>query len=229
MFSRRSSKLAAILILAVIYFIAGKLGLQLAFLQASAFEQGNQSLQQRQPGLGLGLAISKAIAQAHSGSLVAMSDGRDCGTTFLLTMSTVPAADGTTEPRLPNERAARRGVRILLVDDHQDTCAALEKLLIRRGHTVAVAQNVRAATEAAQRDQFDLVISDVGLPDGTGIELLTQLRALADVRGIAISGFGMQADVERSLKAGFSEYLVKPVNLERLDAAIERAMSAGMN
>jgi CheY-like chemotaxis protein len=78
---------------------------------------------------------------------------------------------------------------------------------------------------AAERDQFDLLISDVGLPDGTGLELMTRLRAATGIRGIAISGFGMNGDVEKSLLAGFSEHLVKPVNLEKLEAAIEQAMS----
>ena len=78
---------------------------------------------------------------------------------------------------------------------------------------------------AAERGQFDLLISDVGLPDGSGLELMTRLRATSGIRGIAISGFGMNGDVEKSMQAGFSEHLVKPVNLEKLEAAIEQAMS----
>ena len=84
---------------------------------------------------------------------------------------------------------------------------------------------MHSAIEAAERGQFDLLISDVGLPDGSGLELITRLRAKSKIPGIAISGFGMNGDVEKSIKAGFTEHLVKPVHLEELEAAIEHAMS----
>jgi CheY-like chemotaxis protein len=86
---------------------------------------------------------------------------------------------------------------------------------------------MRSALETAQNDQFDLLISDVGLPDASGLELMTRLRGNSSIRGIAISGFGTLADIERSLAAGFSEHLVKPVNVERLEGAIQAAMAAG--
>jgi signal transduction histidine kinase/CheY-like chemotaxis protein len=189
------------------------------------FEQGELSFQRRFGGLGLGLAISKSLAQAHGATLVARSEGRDRGTTFLLTMNTVP----------PQQRPVRhatapfetRTLRILLVDDHRDTCTALERLLVRRGHLVAAAHNVHSAMEAAVRNQFDLLISDIALPDGTGMELMMQLRAICGIPGIAISGFGNNGDIEKSLQAGFSEHLVKPVNLEKLEAAMGRAIGAG--
>jgi DNA-binding response OmpR family regulator len=84
---------------------------------------------------------------------------------------------------------------------------------------------MRSAMEAAERDQFELLISDVGLPDGSGLELITWLRAKSGIRGIAISGFGMNGDVARSMQAGFSDHLVKPISIEKLEAAIEHAMS----
>jgi len=99
-------------------------------------------------------------------------------------------------------------------------------LLVRRGHTVAAARDMRSAMKAAEGGQFDVLISDVGLPDGSGLELMKRLRATSSIRGIAISGFGMNGDVEKSMQAGFIEHLVKPVNLEKLEAAIEHAMSA---
>ena len=78
--------------------------------------------------------------------------------------------------------------------------------------------------ETAVRNKFDLLISDVALPDGTGLELMMQLRAISNIPGIAISGFGNNGDIERSLQAGFSEHLIKPVKLDTLEAAIERAL-----
>ncbi len=190
------------------------------------FEQGDYSFQRRFGGLGLGLTISKSLAEAHGGTLVAESDGRGRGARFSFRIKTVPARARTGHLPTAYSKPSSRPLRILLVDDHPDTGAALERLLTRRGHTVATTQDMHSALEVAERDHFDLLISDVGLPDGSGLELMTRLHAKSGIRGIAISGFGMNGDVENSIKAGFSEHLVKPVNLEKLEAAIEHAMSA---
>jgi signal transduction histidine kinase len=187
------------------------------------FEQGNRSFERRFGGLGLGLAISKSLAQAQGGTLTVQSDGRDRGSTFILSMQTLSPAEVATVPRKISSEASQQGLKILLVDDHQDTCAALEKLLVRRGHLVAATHNVRSAMEAATRNKFDLLISDIALPDGSGMDLMMQMRAISNVPGIAISGFGNNVDIERSLQAGFSEHLIKPIKLENLEAAIERA------
>jgi len=189
------------------------------------FEQGNRSFERRFGGLGLGLAISKSLAQAQGGTLTAQSDGRDRGSTFILSMQTLSPAEVATVPRKISSEASQQGLKILLVDDHQDTCAALERLLVRRGYLVAATHNVRSALEAATRNKFDLLISDIALPDGSGLDLMMQLRAISNVPGIAISGFGNNRDIERSLQAGFSEHLIKPIKLENLEAAIERAIA----
>jgi signal transduction histidine kinase len=189
------------------------------------FEQGNRSFEHRVGGLGLGLAISKSLAQAHGGRLTAESDGPDRGSTFIFSMPTLSPAEAATVPVRASRERSQQALRILLVDDHEDTCSALEKLLGRRGHLVAVRHNVRSAMEAAVRNKFDLLISDIALPDGTGMDLMMQLRAISNVPGIAISGFGNNGDIERSLRAGFSEHLIKPVKLENLEAAIERTFS----
>ena len=191
-----------------------------------AFEQGNRSFEHRVGGLGLGLAISKSLAQAHGGTLTAESDGRDRGSTFIFSMPTLSPAEIATVPTGGRGEPSQHGLKILLVDDHQDTCAALEKLLVRRGHLVAATHNVRSAMEAAVRNKFDLLISDIALPDGTGMDLMMQLLAITKIPGIAISGFGNNGDIVRSLQAGFSEHLIKPIKLDNLEAAIERALSA---
>jgi len=190
------------------------------------FEQGSSSYEHRSEGLGLGLAISKSLAQAHGGTLTAHSDGRNRGSTFTLSMQTLRPREIAGVAPITVTGSARQPLKILLVDDHHDTCAALEKLLARRGHLVAVTHNVRSAMEAAARNKFDLLISDIALPDGTGMDLMMQLSAIANVPGIAISGFGNNGDIERSLQAGFSEHLIKPITLDNLEAAIERAVSS---
>ena len=190
------------------------------------FEQGERSFQRRFGGLGLGLTISKSLAQAHGASLIAKSEGTGRGATFLLTMKTAELDEASAKPRALEVQTPPAGLRILLVDDHPDTCAALEKLLKLRGHSVAAAHSMREAMEvAAAGGSFDLLISDVGLPDGNGMDLVRYLRTQRPIRGIAISGFGMDADISKSLEAGFSEHLVKPVKLEKLEAAIARVMA----
>ncbi|MEY2520025.1 MAG: hypothetical protein QOF24_1784 [Verrucomicrobiota bacterium] len=190
------------------------------------FEQGERSFQRRFGGLGLGLTISKSLAQAHGASLIAKSEGRDRGATFLLTMKTAGLEEAAAKPSPLEARTSPASLRILLVDDHPDTCSALERLLTLRGHSVATAGSVGAALETAGQNPFDLLISDVGLPDGNGMELFRRLRATQPMRGIAISGFGMDADIGKSLEAGFAEHLVKPVKLEKLEAAIARVMAS---
>jgi len=189
------------------------------------FEQGNRSFEHRVGGLGLGLAISKSLAQAHGGMLTAQSDGSNCGSTFTLSLQTLPSVEAASVAAKGVTESVRQALKILLVDDHHDTCTALEKLLARRGHLVAVAHNVRSAMEAAARKKFDLLISDIALPDGTGMDLIVQLRAFANIPGIAISGFGNNGDIERSLQAGFAEHLIKPIKLDKLESAIERAVA----
>jgi signal transduction histidine kinase len=189
------------------------------------FEQGNRSFEHRFGGLGLGLAISKSLTQAHGGMLSAQSDGANRGSTFTLSLQALPAGEAASVAPKPAVGSARQALKILLVDDHHDTCAALEKLLVRRGHLVAVAHDVRSAMEASVRNKFDLLISDVALPDGSGTDLMMQLRAISNLPGIAMSGFGGNGDIEKSLKAGFSEHLTKPVTLNELEAAIERALA----
>jgi signal transduction histidine kinase/ActR/RegA family two-component response regulator len=186
------------------------------------FEQGERSLRRRFGGLGLGLAISKSLAEAHAATLTATSEGLNRGATFKLTIKTsaLVAHDGAIS--LPVEVQFPKALRILLVDDHIDTCTVMGKLLAARGHRVTVAHDMKSALKKVADDEFDVLISDVGLPDGSGIELMAKSRdALV---GIAMSGFGTEADATRSLEAGFSQHLVKPITMETLDAALQAVM-----
>ena len=186
------------------------------------FEQGERSLKRRFGGLGLGLAISKSLAEAHAATLTAMSEGLNRGATFRLTIKTsaLIAHDGTIS--LPVQARVRWVLRILLVDDHIDTCTVMGKLLAARGHRVTVAHDMKSALERIEAGGFDVVISDVGLPDGSGTELISKSKNR--LVGIAMSGFGTDADARRSLEAGFSQHLIKPVTMEKLDAALQAVM-----
>ena len=202
----------------------------------NAFDQGQSSITQRFGGLGLGLAISKAMVDAHGGHLTVASEGTGKGATFNVELATVmpptPEETAAANPTIPAATGAPKptdgaGRSVLLVDDHLDTCLGMSRLLKRRGYKVAVAHSVTEALATAEGDKFDLLISDIGLPDGTGFDLMSTLRERGGPPGIALSGYGMENDIEKSREAGFSEHLIKPVTIDRLDDAIRRLFASG--
>jgi PAS domain S-box-containing protein len=191
-----------------------------------AFEQGGRTTTSQYGGLGLGLAISKRVVDMHGGSLSARSGGRGEGSTFTLRL----AAMQTSLLDLPvtylqDEPAAVQPASILLVEDHADTARVLRRILEHAGFEVAHAGTVADAQELAGRLPFDLVISDVGLPDGTGVDLMRFLRTHHRLSGIALSGFGTDEDVAASSAAGFAEHLTKPVDWPQLRDAINRVLA----
>ncbi|MGA2229775.1 MAG: response regulator [Tepidisphaeraceae bacterium] len=112
-------------------------------------------------------------------------------------------------------------LQILLVEDHADTALALSKLLARRGYVVRVADSVNEARRSALESRIDLMICDAGLPDGSGLDLMRELKERAGLRGICMSGHGSEEDVRRSISAGFAAHLIKPIDLPRLESLIE--------
>jgi signal transduction histidine kinase/ActR/RegA family two-component response regulator len=196
----------------------------------TAFEQGQNSITRKFGGLGLGLAISKAMVLAHGGVISASSAGPNRGATFSVRLGTIaePAVhDGESPPNgaEPASRlvAAARPPRLLVVDDHEDTCTGLKMILERRGYDITIAYTADQAAEKARQENFDLLISDIGLPDRSGYELMEEMRGRG-VPGIALSGFGMEHDVNRARDAGFSEHLTKPINFERLEEVIQQLL-----
>jgi DNA-binding response OmpR family regulator len=127
---------------------------------------------------------------------------------------------------LETEPAIARDLLILLVEDHTDTARVLGRILKNAGFEVSHAESVLKARELANTRRFDLVISDVGLPDGSGLDLMRDLRETQGLTGIALSGFGTDDDMAASTAAGFAEHLIKPVDWERLRSAIERLTAA---
>jgi PAS domain S-box-containing protein len=186
-----------------------------------AFEQGHDKITRQFGGMGLGLAITKALVELHGGTIRAESEGIGKGTTFEIIW---PAqnADVTSPESAPSESGCARQLRLLLVEDHYDTAQALRRQLRAAGYTVTVASDVSEALATADRESFDVLVSDIGLPDGDGYQVMGHVRETRSIPGIARSGDGMDDDVRRSREAGFTEHLVKPIQVPQLVAAIQR-------
>jgi PAS domain S-box-containing protein len=190
-----------------------------------AFEQGDPRVTRKFGGLGLGLAISKALVELHGGSIRVESPGvgEGCTVTIELPAATPQASDLLIDRR--NMPPSEQLLRLLIVEDHADTALLLKRLLEGSGFAVETAGSVAEALKAADSAHFDVLVSDLGLPDGTGCELMRQMRDRHPLKGIAMSGYGMEEDLRRSREAGFSEHLVKPVDISSLERAILNLVS----
>jgi CheY-like chemotaxis protein len=192
-----------------------------------AFQQGGPEVTRQFGGLGLGLAISKVLVEMHGGSIRAESPGLGRGATFVITFPHArEAGEDRPSERQGNATGGMAGARLLVVEDHPDTARILGRLLRARGYTVRIAGTVSEAIDALA-EPVDMIVSDVGLPDGTGYELMRRAREIRPISGIAMSGFGMEEDIARSREAGFAEHLVKPVDAVQIDEAIRRLLKGG--
>lgn len=190
------------------------------------FVQEEHAGARRFGGLGLGLAIARNLIELQNGRIRAQSGGRDQGATFFIELPlaavSAPRAPDSSQPAAP--AAPNQPARhILLVEDHELTRTTLARLLRRLGHHVAVAATAAQARELAGTKKCDLIISDLGLPDGDGHTLVTELRYTHSLPAIALSGYGMEEDLERSRKSGFFIHLVKPIDIHALKDAIAAA------
>ncbi len=189
----------------------------------NAFEQGDAHITRQFGGLGLGLAISRALVELHGGAIRAESAGPGCGATFIIELPARSPSSATPSPAAsPAGGTGTAQIRLLLVEDHADTARTLSRLLRREGFAVVTAGDVAGAIAGAEREPFDLLVSDLGLPDGSGFDIMRAVRERRMVPGIAMSGYGMAEDIRRSNEAGFTEHLVKPINMPQLLAAIRR-------
>lgn len=182
------------------------------------FDQGAHAGNHRFGGLGLGLAIAHAVVAAHGGTIRAESAGVGRGATFIVELPQTTGEAPRTEPARPSARPLAKiaPLRLLLVEDHENTLQTLARLLRQDGHQVTAANTIADAQAAGAHGTFDVVISDLGLPDGSGTELMEHLRSAHGLRGIALSGYGMEEDIVRSRASGFVAHLVKPVAIADL-------------
>jgi PAS domain S-box-containing protein len=187
-----------------------------------AFEQGERGMTRRFGGLGLGLAICKNLVELHRGTIVVNSRGRGFGTTATVALKTYLDGVATADTRhvAANERPAM--LRILLVEDHDDTRRILARLLTHFGYKVSIASTLEEALNTFRTEPFDAILSDIGLPDGTGYDLISEAKRIQAIKAVALTGYGMAHDVRRSKEAGFDFHLTKPVDVAELRTVLRK-------
>ena len=194
------------------------------------FQQGETTITRKYGGLGLGLAICKGIVDAHGGTIAAESAGKGKGTTFRLVLKALPApvsqGDDLPTPGVPRGDGTPPGsLRILVVDDEPATLRIMALMLRGEGHEVETAGTVAEAVRVFEGGDFDLIISDIGLPDATGLDLMRRAVALrGPLPAIALTGYGMEEDIRRSREAGFTAHLTKPIDFAKLEAMIRQVV-----
>lgn len=195
------------------------------------FEQGATSRDSRAPGLGLGLAITRAIVILHGGRVEAHSEGPGKGACFTICLpgatQETPGAEPDAAGGGTHDAEAQQPLRLLVVEDHEQSLHVLSRLLTGGGHSVVGAGTKAEALVQANQREFDAVISDLGLPDGTGHELMKILHTQHGLRGIALSGYGTDEDLQASREAGFVAHLIKPVRFAELRHALHALGHAG--
>ena len=139
-------------------------------------------------------------------------------------LETVPEGAGKTNLGSRGRKSPLKPLRILLVEDHQDTRRMLSRLLTHFGHKVSAANNVRRALELISSEdlELDVLLCDIGLPDGSGYEIISQAKRKQPIKAVALTGFGTEEDIRRSKEAGFDFHLVKPIDLHELQTVLDK-------
>ena len=197
------------------------------------FVQERQALDRSEGGLGIGLTIVRSLIERHGGTVAARSDGPGKGSEFIIRLPLTQRADADVDPPpAPHAAAAAApgagAVRILVVDDNEDGAEMLAAVLDSRGYDTRVAHDASAALSVAAAFAPDVAFLDLGLPVMDGYELAAHLRelpGLAGVRLVAVTGYGQESDRRRTRDAGFDRHLVKPVDLDAIDAALKSLLS----
>ncbi|RPI56644.1 MAG: response regulator [Acidobacteria bacterium] len=192
------------------------------------FVQGRQALDRSQGGLGIGLTIVRSLIERHGGSISARSEGPGKGTEFIVRLPAAVRAHDVSDRAETPERLRKPTVppgsaRILIVDDNEDGAQLLAQVLTGRGYDTRVAHDAPTALRVAREFAPDVAFLDIGLPVMDGYELASHLREIPGLEGlrlIAITGYGQDSDRRRTRKAGFHHHLVKPVDIDAIEAAL---------
>ena len=182
------------------------------------FRQADGSTSRRHGGLGLGLAIADALAKMHGGHLAAQSEGEGKGSCFTFRLC-LAAADAVVPQVIERKRHSMEGLDVLLVEDSEDTLDLLSALLRREGANVITASSAAEALNYASSNKPNIVISDIGMPDVDGYQLLRQLKSMpgmGEVPAIAISGYASEEDKQKALNVGYRSLLAKPIDPDSL-------------
>ncbi len=191
------------------------------------FVQGPQELARQRGGLGLGLAIVASVVALHGGRVAAHSDGLGTGATFRVTLPRA-AAEATTKDAPAAPASTRRTTSVVIVDDNRDAAELLGDLLRLHGHDVRVAGHAHAALELLAERGAAVALLDLGLPEMDGFELAREIRrrSVEPIYLVAVTGYGLAADRERTRAAGFDDHLVKPVDTDLLLARLAAVVAA---
>jgi two-component system CheB/CheR fusion protein len=187
------------------------------------FFQGDPSLARTQGGLGLGLALVKALVELHGGRIEAASAGLGLGSTFTIELPLCPVARERTPPPVFPQRVRRR---VLVIEDNPDAANSMRGVLELLGHTVEIASDGPLGVSRARAFRPEVVFCDIGLPEMDGYAVARALRAeeqLRDAVLVAMTGYTQPEDKCRATEAGFHEHLAKPPSIERLAEVLSRA------
>ncbi len=183
------------------------------------FTQADQALDRSQGGLGVGLALVKALVEMHNGRVQARSAGLDQGSEFIVGLPLQVVSETEQPPASTPIASCQEGLRVLVVDDNMDAADSLAVLLRLARHEVWVAYSGPGAIEAALNRQPHVILLDIGLPGLNGYQVAQRLREHPQTRNavvIAMTGYGQEADKQEAKDAGFDYHLVKPVDPTQL-------------
>ncbi len=191
------------------------------------FAQGDVAMDRSQGGLGIGLTLVKQLVTMHGGRVEARSDGLGTGSQFEVSLPILD--DPVKDKPLEDTPAGRGSSRVLIVEDNADAAESMHMLLELLGHKVHAAADGFVALDILAENSFDVILIDIGLPAMDGYTLAGHIRALpacGKTRLVALTGYGLEEDRRRALAAGFDHHIVKPVDIDRLQALLIEEQTA---
>jgi signal transduction histidine kinase/ActR/RegA family two-component response regulator len=194
------------------------------------FTQAERTPDRSQGGLGIGLALVKSLVALHGGTVRAASDGLAQGSEFCICLPRLAGHDRTLDDGASSAGVQAPGaLRVMVVDDNVDAAQMLAALLEVQGHAVCIEYDGKGALAHARRECPDVLLLDIGLPDMDGYELARRLRSQPESAGatlVALTGYGQSQDRKEAEQAGFDHYLVKPADLDQVNAVLAEAARA---